>query len=560
MRPFPPAATVLLLPILLLLNACSGSSNNNTNEVRVGVQGQFEKRILSSSGFSSSTQILPTRYCYAKILKDSDLSVLDEFYLDANGGGSGHAPRDTNFFVAIFAAYQVPTSPASSDFFIHGSVIDDNPATRPAPPFSPNFEDVCYVTSDTFNSSTTSSVTLIAPTTERLSGPFNIADQAITLFSSLRDRDATLRLPNIHTYFRTTGTPGEQPGFDRYPYVALNAQTQVIKSSSNRAIFTNAMNGLDAAGSETDEWDDGIIRESSAHLLFADYSYRADGSSAFSLLRQDSDNAYVARAVQSESTAAFVGGYCDFLAAASTNNPVLLDSYRNSSGALLVDSFDLSRHDQVPSADRSEFARGSVAASLWGIWKNALGGSSTGLQVFWNACNATQSYEYLNAPLACYPTYLTGLKRLAGTSASTIITNELSLENIGNGLDVTSSTYFNSTALWITPGALPFTRTGNILTDQVALGYYYDRDTTQSYRFVQGSNGPRTITLSATGVGLRVELFDTIGLLRVANASSTGNGIINESSLPAGTYVVRVRPNPNKTYTNSGVSYTLTVN
>ena len=122
-----------------------------------------------------------------------------------------------------------------------------------------------------------------------------------------------------------------------------------------------------------------MLQETFAHLLFANYSYKADGSNFLSLLRRDNDNVSVDRDFQSESTVAFVAGFADFLAGAVRNDSRLLDSWVDAGGVSRVAVFDLTDHGFVLAANKGEFTRGSIAVSLWGLWKNTLGGTPAGL-------------------------------------------------------------------------------------------------------------------------------------------------------------------------------------
>ena len=74
-----------------------------------------------------------------------------------------------------------------------------------------------------------------------------------------------------------------------YPAAMVAPNNALLVTASNRAIFSHGVWGLGsgAANTETDEWDDGVLQEAFARLLFADYGYKADGSSALSLLRRD---------------------------------------------------------------------------------------------------------------------------------------------------------------------------------------------------------------------------------------------------------------------------------
>ncbi len=507
----------------------------------------------------------PPGYCWAEVRDLASGALLSSGYLGSDGTGTTSVPRGLSVYVQVFAQYQVPSADPTS-FFMRGSVknapLPSGAVSLSAFTAIPTWS----VTSGTFLADRDGTLSVTALASNRIAGAFNIADQGVTFAAAVRDMDGstTLRLPNLHTFWTTSTNVADQQR--TYPTVMTSSGSTILVSDSGRALFSHQVYGLGsgAAGTETDEWDDGVLQETYARLLFADYSFLPDGSSSLSLLRRDNDNAWVDRGVQSESTAAFVAGFSDFLSAAVRNNNQILDSYVDGGGVPRVDVFDLTDHTYVPTAAKGEFARGSVAVSLWGIWKNAaiFNGTPTGLQTMWKAANPAFTpnlFEFGNTPLACYPTYLTGLKRLAGIAAATPLANELNLENVGNGTDPTSSIYLEGPTLW-TVSPLQISASGSFPTDRAAQGYFYDRDTAQSFRFVQGSTGPRTLTLTAPGAGLLMELFDTFGLLTWAEASSAGNGVINETSLPAGTYVVRVRVDPLRTYSSGTISYTLTSN
>lgn len=549
---------------LVLLAACrGGDSGGYGSNAQITLQAQFEKRPLGPSGFGATT-LRPARYCWAEVRDVASNALLASGYLGSDGTGSVSVPRGLQIYVRVYAQYQVPCADPNS-FFLRGSVKNAPlPGTLDMAAFAaiPAWD----VTSGAFLADTDGTLSVTALASNRIAGAFNIADQAVTFAAGIRDMSGstTLRLPNLHTFWTTSPALADQAR--TYPALARGSGNTYLVTDSGRAVFTHAVYGLGtgAANTETDEWDDGVLQETFAHLLFADASYKADGSSSLSLLRRDNDNAWVGRIVRSESAAAFVDGFSDFLAAALRNDSRILDSYVDGAGMAQVDAFDLADHTYVPAAAKGEFSRGSVAVSLWGIWKNAgiFNGTQAGLQTMWNAANPAltpNDYEFGKTPLACYPTYLTGLKRLAGLAAATPLANELALENVGNGVDPTSTIYLNSPALW-TLSPLPINTSGTFSTNRAALGYFYDQDTARAFRFVQGSTGPRTLTLSTPGPGLLMELFDTFGLLNWAEATSTTNGVLNVASLPAGTYVVRVRVDPIRTYASGSLPYTLAVN
>ena len=71
------------------------------------------------------------------------------------------------------------------------------------------------------------------------------------------------------------------------------------------------------------------------------------------------------------------------------------------------------------------------------------------------------------------------------------------------------------------------------------------------------------ITLNTTAPGLILELFGSFGYYAGTTASSTRTGQIAYTSsapLPYGPYVVRIRLDPSKTFSNGTVPFSLTVN
>ncbi|HEY3399308.1 MAG TPA: hypothetical protein VGK03_01655, partial [Geothrix sp.] len=479
----------------------------------------------------------------------------------SDGTGTATVPRGLQIYVQVFAQYQVPSADPTS-FFMRGSVKN---APEPSGALSlsaftaiPTWS----VTSSTFLADRDGTLAVTALASNRIAGAFNIADQAVAFGATVRDMDGstTLRLPNLHTFWTTSSSAADQQR--SYPAVLTGAGSTRLVSDSGRALFGHQVygQGSGAANTETDEWDDGVLQETFARLLFADYSFKPDGSSILSLLRRDNDNVWVDRAVQSESTAAFVAGFSDFLSAAVRNNSQILDSYVDTTGAPRVDVFDLADHTYVPATVKGEFARGSIAASLWGLWKNALGGGAAGLNTLWAAVRSTTPYldgtgEYEQATLGCYPTYLQGVASRVSAPIWTAALTELALEAVPNP----NTAYFASTALWQTR-SLPFSGTGTLRTYAPSANLYYDRDQSQAWRFVHGG-GARMIVMTPTGgQDFYLELIGPGGWV----AGNTGTSLAAQTrtlSLPAlapGTYVARVRAGA--TTLTGSYGYTISIN
>ncbi|HJV22154.1 MAG TPA: hypothetical protein VJ570_05630, partial [Holophagaceae bacterium] len=347
-----------------------------------------------------------------------------------------------------------------------------------------------------------------------------------------------------------------------YPRALQYSNNSLAVTSSSRAIFTHAVYG-DVSGSantESDAFDDAVLQETFAHLLLADYSYQSDGSSALSLLRRDNDSAYVSRTASSEASIAFTDGLCDFLAGALRDQPALLDSYVDGGTVLRVDDFDLS----VPYAG-DEFVRGSVATNLWAIWKGPLGGGKSGLQTLWNVLSTSNSNldgvgDYNGSPLGCYPTYLVGLRGAVDTATWTAIQGTFG----ASGISDPNSGYFNGSTLWINQLGLPFTVGGSLTFADPATYTFYNQNEAQSYRFVVGGSGTYTLTLTPASGDFELDLIGPGGLITASYAAPYGDTRTITQNLGPGTYVVRVRVNPDSViamgYTAGSYGYSLTVN
>ncbi|MCM2249289.1 MAG: hypothetical protein NDI58_01750 [Geothrix sp.] len=547
---------------LLLLAACGGGSGTPSSsgaDAQITLQAQFEKRTLGASGFGATT-LRPARYCWAEVRDGSSNALLASGYLGNDGTGLATVPRGLSVYVRVYAQYQVPSADPNS-FFLRGSVKNAPlPATADLAAFTAI--PVWSVTSNTFLADRDGTLAVTALTSNRIAGAFNIADQAVTFGAAVRDMDAstTLRLPNLHTFWTTSTSPADQAR--TYPALTLTSTGAYLVTDSQRAIFSHGVYGLGsgAAQTETDEWDDGVLQETFARLLFADGSYRADGSSALSLLRRDNDNVWVDRGVQSESTAAFVAGFSDFLVAAVRNDSRLLDSYVDGAGLPQVDVFDLTDHTYVPGAAKGEFARGSIAIGLWGLWKNVLGGGATGLNTLWAAARSTATLpngvgEYEQATLGCFPSYLLGVQSRMTAAGWAAAVTELAKESVPNPDPATG--YFNTTALWQT-SAIPLSASGTLQTYAPSANLYYDRDQSQAWRFVHGG-GARTLTMTPTGgQDFYLELLGPGGWVAGSYGNAGSTRTLNLNSLPAGTYAARVRAGA--TSLTGTFGYTITIN
>ena len=545
--------------VLALSMACGGGSSAPPN-AQITIQARFEKRPQTPSGLGAPVN-RPARYCWAEVREAGSDALVASGYLGSDGTGTASVPRGLTVYAQVYAQYQVPSADPNT-FFVRGSVKNaPDPITLATPYISSSaFASlpVWSVTSAAIGANQDGTLGVTALASNRIAGAFNIADQAVTFAAAVRDMESSTSfyLPNLHTFWTTSANPADQAR--TYPALTFATASSFLVSSSARALFHHQVKGLGSGApqTETDEWDDGVLQETFAHLLFADHSYKADGSSSLSLLRRDNDNVWVDRGIQSESTAAFVAGFSDFLAGAVRQDSLLLDSYVDAGGVTRVDTFDLASHASVPVADKGEFTRGSIAVSLWGIWKQALGGGNPGLRTLWDAVRSTTPYadgtgEYEQATLGCYPTYLQGVASRVTTGTWSTVLYELGLEGVANP----TASYFAGTALWETRSPT-FSVSGSLQT--YASTYYYDRNQSQAWRFIHGG-GARTITMTPTsGQDFYLELLGPGGWVAGSFDSPGSTRTLTFSNLPAGVYAARVRAGVT-TATGSN-TYNLSVN
>lgn len=555
-----PLKWLSLASLLALGLGCIGPGRGG--DVSISIQGSYEKKLLTPTGFTG-TVTRPARYCYVEVRQSSPDQFISSWNLDNNGAENILVPRGLTCYLRLYAAVEVPAA-SGSNFVLRGSVLDGaapgSGATDSAraSTFENTFEWVAD--SDDFSADGPRTVTVVARagTSDLSAGAFAIADQMTTFALKFRELEPGRLLPNLHVYWTTSSNPASQTR--TYPAVLRTGNGNIYKLASGRAVFTGAVYGQQGGApyAETDEFDDAVLQETFQHLLFADYSLKEDGSSALSLLRRDNDNVYVSRYRPSESTVAFVGGTCDFLAAAALGDSRLMDSYNDGTGHLQVETFDLARHDQVPSGQRGEFTRGSVAASLWGIYRNAAGGGSTGLQTLWAALRSNVALsdgtgEYNGATLGCYPSFLVGVRsRLSSGQWSTAL-GELQAEAIPDP----SPSYFNGTALYqpITFGQIV---NGSVQTYAPSEARYYDWDQSKAYRFTQNGTSTRTVTMTPTGgQDLYLEVLGPGGWVNGSYSNPVSTRNLALPNLTPGVYAIRVRAGNTTSTTSASFSLSL---
>jgi len=553
---------LLAITPLLFMVACAGGRSNS--DVSVSIQAEFEKRTITNSGLSGITN-KPARYCWVEGFDPQDTDNIYFYgYLGSTGLGKADVPKNVNFKVRLFARYEVPLIDNSGNFRMRGSVKDGVTSDTYSNINAFNAIPDWFVLSDTYtaNQDLNIKITALDSRGNGPAGAFNIADQAVEFASKISQLEPGLGLPNLHSFWH----PANQ--YTDYPRVAFDKQDRVLTQQSGRTVFQHRISGVGNSLTEgrADEYNDSALMESFAHILFADYSYPPVRPSHpyDRIARRDSEEvAWVDRQFASESTTAFVNGFCDFISATFRNSPSLTEIYHDD-----VYSYNLNEVTSFPKPQGGEFYRQSVAAALYRIWANAFGGTQNGLQTMWEATfkpgmamevkNDSYPYGYLQCPIGNISSYLSGLANGSqfGVTASAWnnILNVLSTESMGNP----NANYFNQEIFWKKINGFPATETGTIRTYPESDGIFWDFDQSKSYHFTQSVTANRKITLELTGVqDLFLELFDDKGILQ---ESTQYNGLLNREisdNLKPGNYLVRVRAG--STTENKLASFRLTI-
>jgi len=536
---------LVVVPLLLMV-ACFGGSSSYS-DVSVSVQGEFEKRTITATGLSSATYA-PARYCWLEGFDPQTSQVYFSGYLDSMGRGIADVPRDANFKVRLIARYEAPGSNNYGSFRMRGSVKNGELLGTYNNTSAFNAIPDWYVVSETYSADQDLNITIRAldSTREREAGAFNIADQAVEFASKMAVLEPGLGLPNLHSFWY----PGNQ--HTDYPLVAYNQQNRILAQLSERTIFQHRIMGVGNSLTENrgDEYNDSALMESFARLLFADYSLPpVNPSHPYDrIVRRDSEEAArVAKRSASDSTTAFVNGFCDFISAAFRNSPYLIDISSNS-----VNSFNLNSATTFPKVHGGEFYRQSVAAALYRIWVNGFGATSSGLQTMWDATfrsgmatgvnNSNYPYGYSQCPVGNISSYLSGLANGSQFGVTSNVWNSiltvLSSEAMGNP----NANYFNQGTFWKGIN-VPAVETGVIRTHPSADGIFWDYDQSVSYHFTQNSAGNRRIVLEMTGgQDLFLELFDELGILQESTHYDNSLSYREiDRNLTPGNYVIRVR-------------------
>ncbi len=559
-----PWSWLMALPISLLLACTAGTGDGSLEDtVRVTLQGRYEKRALNSSGFGPITT-LPTRYCWAEVWRSGGSSPISYGNLGTDGTGWVDVPRGISFYAVVRADITLPNT-SGSGFYMHGSVKQGALQASYTSGTAFNQVQTWYMQSLTQVANGNMTLSLLAqenPTNaDGNAAPFAIVDQLATFAENTRSLEPSLRMPDLHAFWNVGNTS------TTYPTAALDPVNGVLQQPAttpatepapgdSRTIYQHKIRYASPTALDrgADAYNDSLLQETFARLFFSS-----------GIIRSDNDaSAYISPTIASESTIAFANGFGNFLSCAYRNSAYLYDL--SSTGVPTFWRVD--QHQAPPSG--GEFQGNSIARSLWGIYRNnsIFTNPQSGLQTIWNATIpniANQNFEYGNAVLGCYPTYLVGLTRLVesqgGALAASALRSELTLENIGNGYDVTvpGGSYYATTDLWISTSTLPYSPTGALRTYNTSTYgvIAYDRDQAQTYRFYYDGQ-PRSITLTTTSPGLLVELMDSQGYLTYAISPGAQNTITLTGRL-TGFYAARVRVDPYQSYTGADATFTLTI-
>jgi hypothetical protein len=536
----------LIFASLFALVACGGGYVPSST-VSVSILAEFEKRAIGISVLSPPT-VLPARYCWVEGVDPQSGYVYFSGHLNSSGRGIAELPKDASFQIKLYARYEVPGANNFGDFRMRGSVKNGSmqPSYRDAAVFNeiPDWS----ISSEVYSAQDDTSIVVKAVDSgAREAGAFNVADQAIEFALKMAQLEPGLGLPNLHSFW----SPDIQ--FTDYPRAAFDKQHQVLSQATGRTIFQHGVMGKGnrVTGGKADEYNDSALMEAFAHLLFADYSYPPIGpkSPYDRLARRDSEEiALVERQGASETTTAFVSGFCDFISAAFRNSSILMEITADA-----VSAYNLGQPTSFNKPQGGEFYRQSVAGVLYRIWATSFSGTQSGLQTMWDAtyqpgmAKGTSSSKYpsgyLQCPIGNISSYLSGLANGARFGVNSATWNSvlaiLNSESISNP----TANLFSGGKFWKKVKQLPATEIGFIKAYSESDGILWDFDQARHFHFVQTKAGERRITLEMTGgQDLFLELFDSVGMLvERSEYSSIATKKEISTTLKKGEYLVRVR-------------------
>jgi hypothetical protein len=471
-------------------------------------------------------------------------------FLNSKGRGVADVPKNATIKVRLSAKYEVPGKNNYGDFRMRGSVKNGAMSVTYADAGAFNSVPDWSILSESHVAERDLALGLRASDTQKSieAGAFNIADAAIGFALKMGELEPGIALPDLHSFW----TPDNL--YTDYPRAAFDRQHKVLLQSSERAIFQHRVSGAGTPATEgrADEYNDSALMGSFAHLLFADYSYppvRPAHPSDRIARRDSEESAWVERQAVSESTAAFVSGFCDFLASAFRKDPIITDIFPNG-----VVSCSLDAPTAFPKEHRGELYRQSVASALFRIWVGPLGGTAEGLQTMWDATykqgiatgtmNGDYPYGYLQCPIGNFSSYLCGLANggLFGVTkgAWESILSILGGESMGNP----NAAFFKKGVYWKTIGISKVSETGTVRTYKEGAGKYWDPDQSRSYFFAQPKTRSRKVRLEPTGgQDLFLEVFSGKGILEERTTFSPKPSVreIDLTDLRPGNYLIRVR-------------------
>jgi hypothetical protein len=291
--------------------------------------------------------------------------------------------------------------------------------------------------------------------------------------------------------------------------------------------------------------------EAFAHLLFADYSYppSAPKGPHDRLTRRDSEEIALAeRQGASDSTTAFVSGFCDFISAAFRNSPILTDISADG-----LNAYNLALPTAFNKPQGGEFHRQSVASALYRIWAFGFNGTQSGLQTMWDATyqpnmakgadSGKYPHGYLQCPIGNISSYLSGLANGARFGVSAQVWNSVLSVINSESISNPTANLFSGGKFWKKIKQLPAAESGFIKTYPEPYGVLWGFDQALNFHFALAKEGDRRISLEmAGGQDLFLELFDSVGMLIESSAySSQASKREIAARLKKGDYMVRVR-------------------
>ncbi len=530
----------LLIPMLLV--ACGGgggSSGGGSNpppppppvgNVTISGTVTFDKVPFSAAlsgglDFANTNGNAPVRGATVQAIATNGQTVLATTTTDASGNYSVTVTGNTDVFIRV-RAEMVRTGTPSWNFTVRDNTATEALYTLDGPSSSSG------AANSTRNLAARSGWTAGSGYTgTRAAAPFAILDAAYQAYQLVLSADANAVFPELRMFWSTRNVPCD-PGANFCDGSGAALGRGEIGTTFFTPGTTDRIFVLGSAGTDTDEFDAGVIAHEWGHYYQDNFS------------RDDSLGGPHTITAQLDLRVAFSEGWGNAFSGMARGDPL----YRDSFGANQATGFGINVETSANLSNAGWFNEGSVQSVFWDLFDSVADGVDNVSLGFGPIHSVmTGRVRTTSAFTSIYP-LLVGLRaaRPADTAAIDALVVGVPGQRIVAGADDFGSGETNSGT---DPQSLPIYRTilpGGAATvcSTNALGTYNALGNRRLLRFDLASSGNVTVVATLVGAGATSDpdmfLFGAGVELASADSGVANSETLTRSGLAAGTYILEV--------------------